>query len=363
MSHVALWKAIHEQARAWSGVPICATVAGQLPRNRVPGRAGLPGYLQELQAGGATLGSRPLQAGHLLPWWMQGMPTAISGGVEAELATWLPQLQRVEEAHRLTVAWLRSRMPGYPVMPAPQLAPGTPWTTDEYSWQLGWAREERGRGLQFRPAPEGVAERLGAPAAMSGPLADTARAVADALGATEEWARLAGARLDLTSDVKAALSQARGSIRERLSVESVDAHEPRLAIRRAQYRESVVSEEIERLDGAAREYADAFGSAERLIELAASDVFGQLLMYGAPQTVHAARVEFDGGTSSEPWVSFSAPELIGGTTGALLWVDDPLIADVVRVEGLNFSLDVTAKELVRCTAVILSETGQAWGGS
>lgn len=360
MNNVRLWTAIHEQAQAWAAVPTCQVMARQLPRNRSRPGNGLPGYLQELQAGGATLGSRPLQAGRLLPWWMDGMPTPITDEVQADLAAWSPSVQAVEEAHRLTVAWLRSRMPGYPMLPAPQLAPGTPWTTNEFTWRLGWAPDERAQGLQYLSEPEGVADWLEAPPELQRRLDGAARAVADALGGSEEWQRLDEARSDLDSEAKQALSRARAAIRGRLTEESVAAHEPRLAIRRAQYRETVVNEALGDLHGAAHEYATAFDGADGLIQLAASDVFGQLLMYGDPQTVHPDRVEFDGdGTIS---MSFSSPELIGGTTGALLRVEDPLVSDVVRVEALSFSFDSTATELVRCAAVMLSGTGQAWAG-
>jgi hypothetical protein len=361
VNNVRLWTAIHEQAQAWAAVPECQAMAQQLPRNRTRAGNGLPGYLQELQAGGAFLGSRPLRAGRLLPWWMDGMPTPITDVVQAELAAWSPTVQAVEEAHRLTVAWLRSRMPGYPMLPAPQLAPGAPWTTNEFTWRLGWAPDERAQGLQYLSEPEAVADWLEVSPDHQRRLDGTARAVADALGGSEEWQRLAAARRDLDREARQALSQARAAIRRRLTEESVDAHEPRLAIRRAQYREAVVNEELGDLRGAAHEYATAFDRAEGLIQLAASDVFGQLLMYGDPQTVHPDRVEFDG--DGEVRMGFSSPELIGGTTGALLWVDDPLVSDAVRVEELRFSLDHTSTELVRCAAVMLSGTGQAWAGA
>ena len=71
---------------------------------------------------------------------------------------------RIEAAHRMTLAWLRSRLAGYPILRAPQLAPGTPLTTFEMTIHYTWTKEELSGGLNQMPAPPGVPDLLGADA-------------------------------------------------------------------------------------------------------------------------------------------------------------------------------------------------------
>jgi hypothetical protein len=121
-----------------------------------------------------------------------------------------------------------------------------------------------------------------------------------------------------------------------------------------QYREAVLSEELEALHGRAREYASAFGLANDLIERAASDVFGQLAAYRGSTSVSAPEeLEFHG-TQQVTFVLRDAPIL---NAGILLNVDDPLLPDALQIVHLTIAFDRGAGLSQRVTGEILTGSG------
>lgn len=123
---------------------------------------------------------------------------------------WFDAAKRVEAAHRLTCAWLRARMPGYPSLPAPQLAPGSPLVTDEFTFRLIFSPGERAQQLQLRDFPPEVPNELQADAVVAKGLMQASRDVASALVATPEWITLADATAALDDFARAEL---RGLVR------------------------------------------------------------------------------------------------------------------------------------------------------
>ncbi len=358
MSTEALWSAVRMQAAAWAATPALSSFDRELPRNAPQRSDGLPGLLQRVQAGAGIVGAHPMRLASSLPMALSVMPESEQGELQQHVA-WLEASSRVEGAHRLTIAWLRSRLPGYPRLPAPQLAPGTPLTTAEFTHRLIWAPGERAQGLQFRESPPQVADALGADEEQRRALDAANRAVAAAIARTSEWIRFADATAALDRGSRDALRHARKQIRDRLSPNSVDAYEPNLALRRGNYRDAVVAEEVAALSGPAAEYATAFATADTLIENAASDVFGQLTCYPleslpcrdleiqpADQTVVAFTIDDDGPTWPEP--------------GMLAWLEDPLVSDAVQVTGVAFHWEGTGIATLNMTATLLRHTGAAW---
>ncbi len=360
MSHVPLWEAIDQHATAWAATPAFDRFAAQLPRRAPQRQTGLPGLLQHLQAGGGWVGSMPLRLGFTTPWLLEEMPGVDAVDLGVTLTSWLEDAQRVESAHRDTVAWLRSRLPGYPMLPAPQLAPGTPLTTEEFTWRLIWKRDERSRGLQMQPAPPpGVASALQVAEDQQRRLDESARALAGAFARTDEWGRLAAAADALDGNARANLRLARATLKQRLAADAVTAHEPRLAMPRDRYRRAVLSEEIEALAGSAREYADAFDAADHLVETAASDVFGQLAAYGEPSTFGRPQ-ELDMEPGRPSAVSFALADDSWPETGMVVWVDDPLTPDAVHITGVSMNIDRATGVAQRVTGTVLTGTAAAW---
>lgn len=360
MSHTLLWESIHEQAAAWAAVPTFQRFAAQLPRNAPQRQSELPELLQNVEARGGRISACPLRARteiSLMAPLMQGVDPRSLG---TTWTSWLQDAQRVELAHRDTVAWIRSRLPGYPSLPAPQLAPGTPLTTTEITWRLIWAPGERSKGLQFQPAPPQAPSILQATEEQRRRLNQSACSVAAAFEHTNEWQHLATATQTLDHDARASLSRVRTQLRRRLSDQAIDAHEPDLAMPRDRYRQVVLSEEINTLTGAAREYADAFDALDQLVETAASDVFGQLAAYGDPTTFNGLRDLDVQPRAAGRAITFILTLTTWPEQGMIAWIDDPLITDAVRITEVKVSLSIATGEVVRVTGTVLAGTATAW---
>lgn len=356
----ALWSAVDDQARAWRGIATFQRFASQLPRNSPQRLRGVPGVLQRIQAAGAGwVSGRPMRLGLMAPMFLESIPGLNAPAADADFEAWLEDAQRVEEAHRETIAWLRSRLPGYPMLPAPQLSPGTPITTVEFTWRLIWVPGERARGHQFEPVPTNAGRAMDVTKNQQESLDETARSLAVAFEASSEWSRLESATEALDREARSNLRSSRSRIRQRLTDEAIAAHEPHFAMPRDNYRQAVVEEEIAALSGTAREYAHAFDAADRLVETAASEVFGQLAAYGEPAIVTAPQeIDFNVGKDKE--VSFNVLDDSWAEIGALIWLDDPLLPDAAHIMEVTWRVDAATGEAQRVAASILAGTGLAW---
>ena len=362
MSRVDLWQAIGGQADAWRDLTCVARFRTQLPRNVSQRSKGLPGRLQELQANGAWMGSRPLLVGSMIQL-IDSMPWSTgTQGDRAHFEAWLADALRLEEAHRETVAWLRSRFPGYPLIPAVHLVPGTANTTREFTWRLVWPRGDFGRGLQFQAAPVRVGELLGVSASEQKALNASAQLVARALESTVEWDRFAHAARALDRDALAELTDARAALKSRLSDAMVSEFEPNNAVRRYEYRASTLVGVVGALSGAALEYSEAFSALNDLVEYAVSDVFGQLAIYGPPELISGGRdLELSGGKTGE--VAFTLMGTPFMETGSLIWLDDPLVRDALYVVSASMSWSDPDPLVMRLKCKVVDGSREAWSGS
>ena len=271
LSNSEVWAAVSAFAETWRISPIVRRFASQLPRNTRPSH-GVPKQLQEVEAGYHIVGSRPLRLGNLL---------AIVDTVDLTTPD-MQAFQRdalvVEYAAHTTVAWIRAQLPGYPMMPAPQLVNDSGRTTREFSWGLPWLREHLAAGLQFNSVPPGAAAQLQVedPSGFE----QRARSLLQALAATEKWNAFVASHNALRPDDRDQLRHARSALIEDMKPERVSAYEPRYALRRAEYRDAHTAAAKEGLTGMAREYADAFDGIDGLIDHVGSEVLGQLVAYG-----------------------------------------------------------------------------------
>ncbi|MCZ7434762.1 hypothetical protein [Streptomyces sp. WMMC1477] len=274
---------------------------------------------------------------------------------------WLQTAARIESAHRTTIAWLRSRMPGYPQLPAPQLAPGTASTTTEWTRRLTWQPGERAAGLQMKNLPPHATRPLRATSSQVRALEESARALATALQASQPWQQLSAARQALDEESRKELRQTRARLREGLSDAAINAHEANRVLLRHNYRCTVLDEEIEKLTGPARQFANAFDAADQLVELAASDVFGQLALYGSPLLLqNVTDIDLEPGTPQN--IHFSVHNDYWLNTGELIQIDDPLAADTCRLIAttVSFGPDSDAAPATRLTAQTLPGTASLW---
>ncbi len=360
-----LWRAAWRLADAWSETPLVKDFAATLPRNqglenRGDRATGIPALLQHLDLRAGMM-MKPLMFGSRVPVLLD--QPLISPGTPAveqgEVAAWLTMANRIEAAHRMTLAWLRSRLAGYPILRAPQLAPGTPLTTLEFTIHYIWPKEERSGGLNQTPAPPGVPDLLGADANASHELEEATRHLMATLKAAPAWIRFHDSLDGLDEVGKVALREARRELTARLSEEVVDDHEERLALPRAEYRGHTTAEVIDSLTGSAREYADAFNDVHELLTLVACDVFEELALFGEPRPVPVLNLETP--VPGQPIVAFEGQGAVGLflTTGQVLWLSNESVTDAVRIETKSMKFDV---EGVRdhFEARVLIGTGEGW---
>jgi hypothetical protein len=277
---------------------------------------------------------------------------------EGDLREWLRAAAELEGVHRVALAWFRSRLPGYPVFRAPQLARNSPFTTHEYTPNFIWTPEERRVGLQFASAPPQLAKRLGEPPQSPDPLGCAAQEVHRELTLTRPWIAFAEAHRALDGDAKRELAEVKRDLAEQLAPDGVDRYESEKLLDRAQYRAHQVTEAVARLTGPARDYADAFGAVEDLLQFAICDIFGELALYGDPTGIDVFNLEFH--ASDEPIVEFEVNE----TTPFLnlrqvLWLNDPAVKDAVRIEEVTLHTSETDGGS-HYQARILEGTAAAW---
>lgn len=363
-----LWRAVWRLAELWSQTPLVRDFAATLPRNqglenRGERAIGIRALLQHLEVSAGMM-MKPLMLGSRVPVLLD--QPLISRGAPAvdhdEIATWLTMASRIEAAHRMTLAWLRSRLAGYPILRAPQLAPGTPLTTFEMTTQYIWTKRELSGGLNQMAAPPGPADLLGANASASKELDEAARHLVRAFEGSPAWIRFHDSLASLDEVGKVALREARRELTERLTEAAIDDHEEDLAWPRAEYRSHTVAEVVDSLTGSAREYADAFNDVHELLTLVACDIFGELALFGEPWPVPVLNLETP--EPGQPIVAFEGQGAAGLflAPGQVLWLSNESVADAVRIETKSMTFDV---EGVRnhFEARVLIGSGEGWPAS
>jgi hypothetical protein len=324
-----LWAAVEGLAGVWRSSDIVPGYAEVLTNPT----QGLGGELRMILAGFDNLEAQPLLLAHLL----QATPDYQRFKQQPGAEEFLQRGGRLVQAFLETVEWWRSRLPGYPNMPAPQLVRGGPLSSDEVTFRVPWPRGLRQRRLQFTPAPPTAAGLLGMPA----PAADAAaRAIGTALVGSPQVQAFQQAQQALSDEDRAALTGARDRARAALSPPELDKKAGELLLNRLAYREAVAADAVETLHGNARRYSQAFDAVDRLLEQAAA-LLSQAVVYGPARrlgpVLRAERLHGGDGWTEvivlEPWPPVRLAEV------ALF--DSPALANAVLVEGMVIQLGRT----------------------
>lgn len=357
VTSVEVWKALAELADLWHRAPVVQQVAKELP-SVTPPVDGIPRYVQTLYAGASFVLEQPLAVSDRVRW-AERLPGPPEDNPDPEaLQVWLEAGDRLRIAHLETVNWVRSRLPGYPMVGAPQLARGTSVTTEEWGYRMPWLPNAFAEGHQQRDAPRPIGQLLGDPAGNLALVHATVN-LATALANTDEWQTFCNTRAALTPADREVLKQARAELTALFKPEAIDAYEPRYAMPREQYRRHHTSTVVESLEGLAGKFARAFAAVDRLIDEAAVDTLAQLAMYGRPRRLYVSELDIRGGEA--PWLTFNVDDadFPWPTFGNLFRLDDPLVSDAVAVQGESFSsFDQRAR--LRIHARVLTGTGDAW---
>ncbi|MFI6430275.1 hypothetical protein [Rhodococcus oryzae] len=317
MTTAEVWTATGRLADQWRKSALVKQFTQQLPTNNTA-TGGIPEMLLSIDAGTGFVSEQPL-----IPNSWEGLAQQLPF-VSLDVAglQFLRAAQPIGFAAEAGTAWLRSRLPGYPMILAPQLAANSHRTTAEMGRGLGWRREAIQGGLQFESAPRGVSQLLSIDANAYN---DAMRAVADALTQTAEWRTFASMTERLCKEDRRELTDARRRLRPLLSDETVNAHEPDRMVRRDDYRRTTVSNVTSQLSDFAREFAESFDRVDSLIDLVSLRVLGQLVAYGAPVEVADVQdVERERGV-----VRFRADSRV--PRSALIRLEDPLSPDAALI--------------------------------
>ncbi|MEU6844830.1 hypothetical protein ABZ930_23455 [Streptomyces sp. NPDC046716] len=358
MSDAQVWQAVTEQAQVWAELPLVSRFARELPYNNRESLTEVPTHLGVLEAHGAQITGSPLRAGSTVAVFSQvRLPDDERQVLTASWQEWLDAAHRIERAHRDTIAWIRSRLPGYPLLPAPHLAPHTALTTDEFSWRLTWPPQDRAAGIQFTGSPQQANQLLNASRRTATVLDRAAQNLSTTLQHSDAWQQLKATHKALDSPSRSRLIETRTKVKRLLTPQALDIHDTRM-IERHNHRTAILQQEINQLDGAARAYCEAFDATDQLIEFAASDVFGQLALHGEPRRVSITDLDLTPGTVPQAHFSVSADDF-SFTSGLIVRPDDPLLPEACHVTGMTWSFSHTS-ESRRVTARVLSGSEYMW---
>lgn len=325
-----LWAAVEGLADMWRGTDVVAGYAEVITKRT----QGLGGALALIVAGFGNLEAQPLLLAHLL----QATPDYQQFSQQPGADEFLQRGSRIGQAFLETVEWWRSRLPGYPNLPIPQLVRGGPLSSDEVTFRVPWPRGLRRQGLQFTPAPPSAAGLLGVPAPAAD---DAAQAIGSSLVDSPQVQALQHAQEDLTNDDRAALTSARERARAAISRSELDARAGELLLNRLAYREAMAADAVESLDGNARRYSHTFAAVDRLLEQAAA-LLSQAVVYGPVRrlgpVLRAERLHGGDGWTEiivpEPWPPLRLAEIV--------LFNSPALANAMLVEGMTIQLGRTS---------------------
>lgn len=246
--------------------------------------------------------------------------------------------------------WIRSRLPGFPVLPIPQLArnsfhakhdPDMPWTSDGFS-----------AGIEFRSAPYQCDKFLGV---KTEPAASRLRDAFAELPCWIEFQQLSNRLDDATrSELVTAKLELEKKAQAAETETGNDFADPRIQWRRAR---EVTAKAVGELSPFAAKFATTFDSVNSAINLALPNVLTQLIAFGYPRHltgVAALKVK----PTNPPTISFEVES--GASTGCLYWTDDKLIPDAVRLESVSFGSSQIHGDRSSASAVVLQGTSTAW---
>lgn len=303
-----VWDAVEGLATRWKTSPPVARYAAPFTGLTSPLGRALAGLTT------STVDGQPLLLAQFLPASDRfAQILAVQGAQE-----WLTDGKTVAHQFLMTVKWLRSRLPGYPLLAAPQLVRNSPWTSGELPLRIPWLPQWRREGLQFSPAPPGVADGLRLPRQTHD---NDARRLAAAIAAADAAVNLDQTLAALTSADEESLTGARAELRRRLATDQLDATAGADLLKRYAYGEALMHQIIQRLPPRPREFALAAEAADRLLTQATA-LFSQHVIYGPPRILQGVR---------------RVERTSGGDSWTEVVVDEPAGPPIRLLEVLRFS--------------------------
>jgi hypothetical protein len=318
-----IWPAVEQLADVWSESELVQQFLAQHPE-RTDDNGAVTEALRNMQAGTWLLTEAPLLTTMWEPLAAQLPLVQLTNEVRSYLRSVVPLGQVLES----TVCWLRSRLPMYPHIPAPQFASRGFRRTEEVGKRLSWRHQCLAAGLETEPVPPAVARVLDLDEAA---VTSASQEVLSALMSSEEWQRYASLTEALTAADLDALAAARKRVNVLLNPKKVEEYEDSRLERRHTYRREQVQSVVDDLEGTPRDLANAFEAIDDLIDHALVNVHGQLVVSGPPATIDPEDLEIDGGEVKFRYSGDNAPGV-----GGIVRLADPLVPDVVLLHSIGF---------------------------
>jgi hypothetical protein len=258
----------------------------------------------------------------------------------------------VEKAIVYLMWAVRSKLPGFPMIAAPQLAKGSRLTMDNFT--PPWTREVMQSGFQYQD----LAPRINAAVEVDS-RAPLARLLA-AFNTLPSWHAFKAAQDSLTSALRSELLAARRTITERAITENdateIDSDDPWMRIKRAR---ASADEVIAGLTPDAQAYSGAFDRINDEIDLAIANVITSLIAFGPPDTL--AGVGGLNMLATQPLtVTFQLEGPALAHTGRVYWTDDSLVTDALYVNGFHYAGDQIHGGSFAFDATVLVGSNTAW---
>jgi hypothetical protein len=249
--------------------------------------------------------------------------------------------------------FVRSRLPGFPSMPAPQLAPNAYHTMNNFF--PPWMREALSSGLQYQDLSSKIDAYL---AVDSG---RPSRELITAFAQLPSWESFASVHSTLTPSVRAELLSARQTVNARSNPADgpggIEFDDPRIGLSRAR---EITQGAIAELSPPARGYALAFDAVSDEIDRVLSGVLSQLVAFGPPETLSGV-TGLELTPTTPPTVTFQLPGGQAAQSGQIYWTDNTLIVDALYIENFRFGGDNVHGNRMAFDATVLTGTREAWG--
>lgn len=343
MSKPELWKAVADLVECWVGSPNVQGVREEL--------------WKDLDSSDAI---RPLQVVALRePQDIRSMPLAVYKAfphMGIDLTPRDRQFMAHSAALERAIVYLmwaaRSRLPGFPMIAAPQLAERSWLTMDNFT--PPWTREALRSGFQYRDFSSDINSAIGVGGGTS-----LSRLLA-AFESLPSWQAFKAAQDSLTPAVRSDLLTARRTVTERAAADSdtseIDSEDPWMRIKRAR---ASADEVIGELAQQPLAYAKAFDRVNDEIDLVIAKVITSWIAFGPPETLSGV-----GGLKMLATQPLSVTFLLEGDdfahTGRIYWTDDSVVADALYVDGFYYSGDQVHGARVAFDAIVLAGSREAW---
>lgn len=260
-----IWAATDEVARELAKSPhLGAFRQGLEPQPADPSQPFDIGSVQHLLVYYSLLQTQPLLVGLRLPLLPEFAPLHDSS---PEVRGWFDIAQRFAFAFVDVMEFLRSRLPGYPMLSVPELSPGAPRVYRDGFWdgRFPWMADVRRGGLQLQARPAIPPRALGLPDGGTG-LYDSLTHVLAALRESATWQRFVAADAGLGEEDRVTAKRLRKEYRAAVTEDRIDAIAGSNGMRGAFMRRAELEAVKAEADGALREYFEAFDGVDELLD-------------------------------------------------------------------------------------------------